>query len=107
MGHLSLDDFEWYEEGFDTWYLMHKVYSVTIASVRNFNGWHVAVLKDDCQHTPLHVDTLDAAKAMARIIATQHMEFYHDSYFNGRTSLRKRIKTDGPPAIRAGVFKVD
>ena len=104
---LSLDDFEWIEEGFDSWHLMHKVYSVTIASVVNFNGWHVKVLHDPCQHEPLHVDSLDAAKVMAQIIATPYMEQYSERYFgNTPRSLRKRIKNDGPPSVRSRVFKV-
>ena len=74
MSHLSLDDFEWEEEGFDTWHLVHKNYMLTIAAVRSFNGWHVSVLADSCQHKPLHVDTLDAAKVLAQITANQHME---------------------------------
>jgi hypothetical protein len=105
---LSLDDFEWVEEGFDTWRLMHKVYSVTIAVVLNFNGWHVKVLNDPSMREPLHVDSLDAAKAMAQIIATQYMEKYSEQYFGDTPrSMRKRVKTDGPPTFRRGVFKVD
>jgi hypothetical protein len=105
---LSLDDFEWVEEGFDTWHLMHKVYSVTIAAVLNFNGWHVKVLNDPSMREPLHVDSLDAAKAMAQIIATQYMEKYSEQYFGDTPRcMRKRVKTDGPPTFRRGVFKVD
>jgi hypothetical protein len=105
---LSLDDFEWVEEGFDTWYLIHKTYSVTIAAVRNFNGWHVKVLNDPSMREPLHVDSLDAAKAMAQIIATQYMEKYSEQYFGDTPrSMCKRVKTDGPPTFRRGVFKVD
>lgn len=105
---LSLDDFEWVEDGFDTWHLMHKVYAVTIAAVVNFNGWHVKVLNDPSIKEPLHVDSLDAAKVMAQIIATPYMEQYSELYFGSTPrSLRKRIKADGPPAFRAGVFKVD
>ena len=104
---LSLDDFEWVEEGFDSWHLMHRTYSVTIASVVNFNGWHVKVLNDPSMKDPLHIDSLDAAKALAQIIATPYMEQYSERYFgNIPRSLRKRIKEDGPPPLRRGVFKV-
>lgn len=105
---LSLDDFEWVERGFDLWGLQHKTFSsVVIASITNFNGWHVKVLNDPSTREPLHIDTLDAAKAMAQIIATQYMEYYRERYIgNHPHSLRKRPKTDGPPAFRPGVFKV-
>lgn len=104
---LSLDDFEWVEEGFDSWHLTHQSYSVTIAAVHNFNGWLVKVLDDPSMKDPLHVDTLDAAKALAQIIATQYMEKYSEQYFGPNPrSLRKRVKTDGPPSIRSRVFKV-
>lgn len=104
---LSLDDFEWHEEGFDDWHLTHKVYAVTIARLHNFNGWRVQVLHDPCQHEPLHVDSLDAAKALAQITANQYMEQYSEQYFGSTPrSLRKRIKNDGPPSVRSGIFKV-
>lgn len=108
MSHLSLDDFEWVEEGFDSWHLTHKSYSVTIAAIHNFNGWLVKVLDDPSMKDPLHVDTLDAAKALAQIIATQYMEKYSEQYFGSTPrSLRKRVKRDGPPSIRSGVFKME
>lgn len=106
MPHLSLDDFEWTEESFDYWHLRHKMYSITIAAVRNYNGWRVQVLDDPSTKDPLHVDTLDAAKALAQMIATTYMEKYSEQYFNYPRNIRKRVKTDGPPAIRPGVFKV-
>ena len=105
---LSLDDFEWVEEGFDSWHLTHKVYAVTIAAIVNFNGWRVKVLDDPSMREPLHVDSLDAAKALAQLIATPYMENYSERYFGSTPrSLRKRIKSDGPPAFRPGVSKVD
>ena len=86
---------------------MHKTYAVTIAAVVNFNGWHVKVLNDPSMKDPLHIDSLDAAKALAQIIATPYMEQYSERYFgNIPRSLRKRIKEDGPPSVRSGVFKV-
>jgi len=106
MSYLSLDDFEWDEVDFDLWHLRHKTFAVTIASIRNFNGWHVSVLLDDSQKAPLHVDTLDAAKALAQITANLYMEKYSEQYFNYPRNLSRRAKTNGPPSVRAGVFKV-
>lgn len=106
MNPLSLDDFEWVEGSFDSWHLTHKTYSVTIAAIRNFNGWHVTVLNDPSTKDPLHVDTLDAAKALAQMIATPYMENYGEQYLNYPRNIRKRVKTDGPPSIRPGVFKM-
>jgi ABC-type histidine transport system ATPase subunit len=106
MSYLSLDDFEWDEVDFDLWHLRHKTFAVTIAVIRNFNGWHVCVLLDDSQNAPLHVDTLDAAKALAQITANLYMEKYSEQYINYRRNLSRRVKTDGPPSVRAGVFKV-
>lgn len=107
MSRLSLDDFEWVEEGFDTWHLTHKDYAVPIAAIRNFNGWLLQVLFDASHKTPIEVDSFDAAKSVAAIIANQYMEKYSEHFFgNTPRSLRKRIKRDGPPPFRSGVFKV-
>ena len=106
MSYLSLDDFEWDEVDFDRWHLRHKTFAVSIAAIRNFNGWHVSVLLDDSQNAPLHVDTLDAAKALAQITANLYMEKYSEQYLSYPRNPRRRVKTDGPPPVRAGVFKV-
>jgi hypothetical protein len=105
MSHLSLDDFEWVEAGFDNWSLMHKTRNFTIALINNFNGWHVQVLFDASQKAPLHVDSLDAAKALAQMTAAPNMEQYHE-YMRSRAYSR-RIKKDGPPSFRSRVFQVD
>jgi hypothetical protein len=83
---------------------MHKTYEFTISIISNFNGWRVSVLLDDSQRNSLHVDSLDAAKAIAQITAAQYMEKYH-ARFNKNTH-RRRFKAVEPPAFRPGVFKV-
>jgi hypothetical protein len=105
MSHLSLDDFEWVEGGFDCWDFMHKTHNFTIAVIRNFNGWHVQVLFDASRETPLHVDSLDAAKALAQMTAAPNMEKYHE-YMRSRAYSR-RIKKYGPPSVRSRVFQVE
>ena len=108
MSRLSLDDFEWVETGFDRHDFTHKDRDFTIACITHYNGWHVRVLFDETSQRyssdPLIVDTLDAAKAVVAIIANQHMETYHERYKD--YAFRKRIKRDGPPPLRSGVFKV-
>lgn len=104
MARLSLDDFEWDEKSFDLWFLESKTHDMQIASIQNFNGWHIRVLHDNSMRKPLHVDTLDAAKALAQMIATPYMEKYHaelPDYFK-----RPGPKADGPPPFRRGVFKM-
>lgn len=105
MSRLSLDDFVWEEQGFDLWMLEHREYDMAIAAIHNFNGWHVKVLHDPSMKAPLHVDSLDAAKALAAITAAPYMEQYHGELNN--YIRRRRPKTDGPPAFRPGVFKLD
>lgn len=101
---LGLDDFEWFECGFDRWELGYKTHVFIIAVVTHSNGWNVQVLFDDSQHTPLHVDSLDAAKALAQITAVQYMERYHDKL---RSNFYiKRAPRDVPQPFRRGVFKV-
>lgn len=104
MSRLSLDDFEWLEHGFDKWDLMHKTHEFTIAVLRGFNGWHVQVLFDPSQRDPIHVDTFDAAQAIAQITAAQYMEKYHEQF--SKRSYSRRVKTAGPPPFRPGVFEV-
>ena len=105
MSHLSLDDFEWVEYEFDRWELVHKEYAFAIAAAIYFAGWQVHVLFDVCNMTPLHVDTLDAAQAVAQITAAQHTEKY-DEQFNAKHYSR-RVKDTGPPPFQRGVFKMD
>lgn len=105
MNRLSLDDFEWVEEGFDKWNLVHKTHEFKIAVLNTFNGWHVQVLYDESQRNPIHVDSFDAAQAIAQITAVQYMEEYHEQ-FRAR-SFSRRVKKDGPPGFRTGVFKVE
>jgi hypothetical protein len=43
---------------------------------------------------------------LAQITANLYMEKYSEQYLNYPGHLSRRVKTDGPPSVRAGVFKV-
>jgi hypothetical protein len=99
---MTIDDFEWVEDGFDTWYLVHKRYDLTAARVHSFNGWSVLVLGVYSHKNPLIVESFDAAKAIATITAINNMENFPDA-----TNYRTRAIPAGPKKIPRGVFKVD
>jgi hypothetical protein len=99
---MTIDDFEWVEEGFDTWYLVHKQRELTIAKLASFNGWNVIVLKVYTRNNPLVVESFDAAKAIATITAINNMENFPDA-----NNYRTRAISAGPKKIPRGVFKVD
>lgn len=98
---MTIDDFEWVEEGFDTWFLIHKQRDMTIARLQAFNGWNVVVLGVYTTQKPLVVGSFDAAKAVATITATNNMENYQDA-----TNYRTRAVRAAPKTIPRGVFKV-
>jgi hypothetical protein len=105
MSRLSLDDFEWVEKGFDRWFLMRKKKDYWIAEIQNFNGWRLYVRHETSKDADRpHLDTLDAAQALACILAAQHLERYQHELQNYR--IPDRVERDGPPGFRTGVFKV-
>ncbi len=99
---MTIDDFEWVEEGFDTWFLVHKQREMTIARLQAFNGWNVIVLKVHSFDNPLVVESFDAAKTIATITAINNMENFPDA-----NNYSKRIARHRPQKIPRGVFKVD
>jgi hypothetical protein len=99
---VTIDDFEWVEEGFDTWLLVHKTREMTIAKLASFNGWNVIVLGVHSRKDPLVVESFDAAKAIATITAINNMENFPDA-----KTYRTRAIPAGPKKIPRGVFKVD
>ena len=99
---MTIDDFEWIEKGFDTWYLIHKQRDLTIAKLHSFNGWNVIVLKVHSLDNPLVVESFDAAKTIATITAINNMENFPDA-----NNYSKRIARHRPQKIPRGVFKVD
>jgi hypothetical protein len=99
---MTIDDFEWVEEGFDTWFLVHKRHDLTIARLQAYNGWNVLVLGVHSGKDPLVIESFDAAKAIATITAINNMENFPDA-----SNYRTRALRAGPKKIPAGVFKVD
>jgi hypothetical protein len=99
---MTIDDFEWVEEGFDAWLLVHKQRDLTIAKLYSFNGWNVMVLKVYSRNNPLVVESFDAAKAIATITAINNME-----NFPNADNYSKRASEYRPEKIPRGVFKVD
>jgi hypothetical protein len=99
---MTIDDFEWVEEEFDTWLLVHKKREMTIARLQSFNGWNVIVLGVHSRKDPLVVESFDAAKAIATIAAINNMENFPDA-----NNYRTRAIPAGPKKIPRGVFKVD
>jgi hypothetical protein len=99
---MTVDDFEWVEYGgFDKWYLMHKTLHIAIAKVYSYNGWHVVIDGQPPSQGELIVDSFDAAKTVATMLAAQQMERYQDEnrYF-------KRTPKFTPQALSRGVFKM-
>jgi hypothetical protein len=108
---ISIDDFEWVERGFDTYYLVHKVYDLTVAKITNFSGWTLHVSKVSTYADPLVSNGLDleAAKMVAMVHVNEKLQEYENA-LNLRIKyggIRKRSENSGPQAVRAGVFKMD
>jgi len=101
---MTIDDFEWVEDGFDVHLLVHKEREMTIAAIKNFNGWYIHVLKPPSGTAQIaaHIDNLEAAKVIAAIHVNQYMEGYPDV-----RNYRTRAIPAGPETVPAGVFKVD
>ena len=101
---MTLDDFEWVEEGFDVHLLIHKTRELTVAVVKRFNGWYIQV-QEAAPKRVLHIeniDNLEAAKTIATIHVNQNMEWYPNV-----NTYRTRAIPAGPKKIPEGVFKVD
>jgi hypothetical protein len=101
---MTVDDFEWVEEGFDVHILVHKTREMTIAVVKHFNGWYIHALKPQrgTEQIAEHIENLEAAKAIAAIYVNQYMGDYPNV-----NNYRTRAIPAGPKKIPRGVFKVD
>jgi hypothetical protein len=101
---MTIDDFEWVEEGFDIHLLVHKTHDLTIAVIKNFNGWYVHVRKSTSGVDEIGdgIASLEAAKVVAMIHVNQNMKGYSNV-----NTYRKRALSAGPQKIPKGVFKVD
>lgn len=100
---MTIDDFEWVEEGFDSHILIHKTREMAIAVIKNFNGWYVQVLNSPrAEQIAENIDNLETAKVIAAIHVNQHMGDYPNA-----NTYRTRAIPAGPKKIPAGVFKVD
>jgi hypothetical protein len=99
---VTIDDFEWVEDGFDMWLLMHKQRELAVARIHSFKGWRVTVIGVYSLADPLIVESFDAAKTIATITASNNMEKYHDA-----RNYRQRALRAGPQKIPKGVFKMD
>ena len=108
---LTIDDFEWLEDGFDVHILIHKLKHFPIARISNFHGWTVNVWKANKATDPLIQNglDLDTAKMVAVLHASQHMEEYSAHYNRNPTAYPKRKRAAGfrPETFPRGVFGVD
>jgi hypothetical protein len=99
---MTIDDFEWVEYGgFDKWYLMHKTRHYACAKVYPHNGWHVLV-DGQAPDGELVVESFDAAKVIATMLAAQQMERLPDV-----TRYDKRTPNFKPQTVPKGVFRLD
>jgi len=98
---MTIDDFEWVEQGFDCYNLTHKRLDMPIATIRNFSGWTVNVWGSGKREAPLVENglDLDAAKMAAIIYATQNMERYDAFIQKHRPAYRKRTSEYRPEAV--------
>jgi hypothetical protein len=101
---MTIDDFEWVEESFDNHILVHKTREMTIAAIKNFNGWYIHALSvpSGVEQIAEHIDNFEAAKVIAMLYVNQNMEGYPNA-----NTYRTRALRAGPQKIPAGVFKVD
>ena len=96
----NIDEYEWVEKEFDRWYLTHKRCQHDIALVQHFAGWTVQLKGEDV--LPMKVDSLEAAKAIAMINATQNFERFKNAYL-----YPPRTPKPTPEDIRKRVSKMD
>jgi hypothetical protein len=101
---MTIDDFEWVEEGFDSHILVHKTREMTLAAIKNFNGWYIHALKPPrgVETIAEHIDNFEAAKVIAMLYVNQNMKGYPNA-----NTYRTRALRAGPKKIPRGVFKVD
>jgi hypothetical protein len=96
----NIDEYEWVEDGFDKWFLMHKQRDYAIALVTHFNGWTVQLAEET--PLPMTVDSFEAAKTIAMINATTNFERFKNAYYFPR-----RMPKPTPEEIRKRVSKMD
>jgi hypothetical protein len=101
---MTIDDFEWVEEGFDSYVLVHKTREMTLATIKNFNGWYIHALEPARGVAKIaeHIDNFEAARVIATIYVIQNMENFPDA-----NNYRTRALRAKPQKIPRGVFKVD
>jgi hypothetical protein len=101
---MTIDDFEWVEESFDNHILVHKTREMTIAAIKNFNGWyiHALAVPSGVEKIAEHIDNLEAAKVIATIHVNQNMGRYPNA-----NNYRTRAVRAAPKKIPKGVFRVD
>jgi hypothetical protein len=101
---MTIDDFEWVEESFDNHLLVHKTREMTIAAVKNFNGWyiHALAVPSGVEKIAEHIDNFEAAKVIATIHVNQNMGGYPNANTYGTRAIRA-----APKKIPKGVFRVD
>jgi len=91
---MTIDDFEWVEYGgFDKWYLMHKTRLLAVAKVYQYKGWHV-VVDGQATEDELIVESFDAAKTIATMLAVKQIERISDV-----NRYDKRTPNFRPPTI--------
>lgn len=101
---MTIDDFEWVEEGFDNHILIHKTRELAVAVVKHFNGWYIQV-QEAAPKRVLNIeniDNLEAAKTIATIHVNQNMEWYPNV-----NTYRRRAPNYRPGPVPKGVFKMD
>jgi len=101
---MTIDDFEWVEEGFDSYILVHKTREMTIAVIKNFSGWYIQALKPPrgVEKIAEYIDNLEAAKVIATIHVNQNMGRYPNA-----NTYRTRAIRAGPKKVPKGVFRMD
>lgn len=104
----NIDEYEWVEERFDHWYLKHKQRDFAIARVWQFGGWSIQLAEED--PLPMKVDSLDAAKTIAKINAVSKFESYPNAYLYPRRTenitskaLQERVRRLGASRSRLGL----
>jgi hypothetical protein len=97
---MTTDDFEWVEATFDQWFFTHKDRLFACAKVYPYNGWHV-VVEGQGPEDELVVESFDAAKVIATMLAAQQMEGFPNVTRYGKRSKNAPLQT-----IPRGVFKV-
>jgi hypothetical protein len=78
----NIEEYEWVEKNFDSWYLTHKQRDYSIARVGHFGGWTVQLAEED--PLPMKVNSLEAAKTIAMINAVANFERFNNAYLYPR-----------------------